>query len=150
MKLTLKDVSVIEYGNLISAPFCGKLLADLGADVIKVEKPGQGDIARDKKPFLKDIPGKERSGLFLYLNTNKLGVTLNTEKAAGVEIFKKLIKSADILIDDTPPGSMTKLGLDYNKLKSINPSLVMVSITSFGQTGPYKDYQGCDLISWHM
>ena len=150
MKLVLKDVKIIEYGQLIRAPFCGKLLADLGADVIKIEKPGHGDIARRKKPFFKDIPGEDRSGLFLYLNTNKLGVTLNTEKPAAIEIFKELIKDADILIEDTEYDSMDRLGLDYNTLKSINPSLIMVSITPFGQTGPYRDYKGCDLISWHM
>ncbi len=150
MKLALKDVKVVEYGSLISAPYCGKLLADLGAEVIKVEEPVQGDIARRRPPFHEDIPGTERSGLFLYLNTNKLGVTLSLEKATGREIFQKLIKNSDILIEDTMPGEMAELGLDYSDLKSLNPSLVMTSITPFGQTGPYKDYKGSDLISWHM
>ncbi len=150
MKLALEDVKVVEYGNLISAPYCGKLLADLGAEVIKVEEPGQGDIARKNGPFPGDIPESECSGLFLYLNTNKLGVTLSLEKATGREIFKKLVKNADILIEDTKPGKMAALGLGYSNLKSLNPSLVMTSITPFGQTGPYKDYKGCDLIGWQM
>ena len=150
MKLLLEGVKIIEYGNLICAPYCSKLLADLGAETIKIEKPGQGDVARRKHPFLKDIPGNERSGFFLYLNTNKHGITLDIEKDTGREIFKKLIKDADILIEDTEPGKLTDLGLDYNKLKSINPSLVMTSITPFGQTGPYKSYKGSDLNSWHM
>lgn len=150
MKLALEDVKVVEYGNLISAPYCGKLLADLGAEVIKVEEPGQGDIARRNGPFPGDIPESEYSGLFLYLNTNKLGVTLSLEKATGREIFKKLVKNADILIEDTKPGEMATLGLGYSNLKSLNPSLVMTSITPFGQTGPYKGYKGCDLIGWHM
>lgn len=150
MKSPLEDVKVIEYGNLIVAPFCSKLLADLGAEVIKIEEPIRGDIARRRGPFLNDIPGNNRSGLFLYLNTNKLGITLNLDKATGTEIFKKLIKSADILIEDTEPGKMAELGLDYSRLESLNPSLVMTSITPFGQTGPYKDYKSCDLTGWHM
>jgi len=150
LRLALGDVKVVEYGHSISAPYCSKLLADMGAEVIKIEEPGQGDIARSREPFLNDIPDSERSGLFLYLNTNKRGITLNLEKATGREIFQKLIKNADILIEDTKPGRMAALGLGYRKLKSINPSLVMTSITPFGQTGPYKNYKGSGLTSWHM
>jgi len=150
LKLALDDVKVIEYGSLISAPYCSKLLADMGADVIKIEKPGQGDTARNRGPFLNDIPGRERSGLFLYLNTNKRGITLNLEKATGQEIFKKLVKEADILIEDTKPGKLLTLGLGYHNLESINPKLIMTSVTPFGQTGPYKNYKGSDLIGWHM
>jgi len=149
-KLALEGVKVVEYGSYITAPHCSKLLADLGAEVIKVEKPGQGDEARRRGPFLNDIPGTERSGFFLYLNTNKLGVTLNLEKATGRDIFRKLIKSADILIEDTKPGKLAAIGLGYENLKSLNPSLIMTSITAFGQTGPYKDYKSSDLIAWQM
>ena len=150
MRLALGDVRVIEYGDLISAPYCSKLLADMGAEVIKVEKPSQGDTARKRGPFLKDIPGNERSGLFLHLNTNKRGITLDIEQATGREIFRKLIKEADILIEDTKPGKLAALGLGYKHLKAINPSIIMASITPFGQTGPYKKYKGTDLIAWHM
>jgi len=150
MKQLLDDVKVIEYGNLISAPFCGKLLADLGADVIKIEEPKQGDTARRKQPFLNDTPGNDCSGLFLYLNTNKRGITLNINEKAGQEIFKKLTKNADILIEDTKPGTLDKLGIGYSTLSSINPALIMSSVTPFGQTGPYKEHKGSDLIAWHM
>ena len=150
LRLALQDVKVVEYGNLISAPFCSKLLADLGAEVIKVEPPGEGDVARRRGPFLDDILGSERSGLFLYLNTNKRGVTLNLEKATGRQVFKELIRNTDILIEDTQPGKLSDLGLGYSDLKSLNPSLVMTSITPFGQTGPYKNYKGSDLTGWHM
>ncbi|MDD5127359.1 MAG: CoA transferase [Dehalococcoidales bacterium] len=149
-KAALQDVRVIEYGQLISVPYCGKLFADLGAEVIKIEKPVLGDDARRREPFLDDLPGSERSGLFLNLNTNKLGITLNLEKATGREIFKKLIRNADILIEDTSPGEMSSLGLDYDSLKSINQTLIVTSITPFGQTGPYQKYEGCDLTGWHM
>ncbi len=150
MSLALDDVRVIEYGNFISAPYCSKLMADLGADVIKIEKPGVGDLSRERGPFLDDIPGPDRSGIFLYLNANKRGITLNPEKATGKEIFQRLIKDADILIEDTRPGTLDSLGLGYGALKAINPRLVMTSITPFGQTGPYKEYKGSDLIMWQM
>ena len=150
MKLALNDVKVIEFGSLIGAPFCGKMLADLGAHVVKVEDAVQGDAARRRGPFLQGILGRERSGLFLYLNSNKLGVTLNVEESKGVAIFKQLIKDADVLIEDTEPDRMARLGLDYAQLKAVNPSLVMTSITPFGQTGPYKHYKGTDLTGWHM
>ena len=149
-KLALEDVKVVEYGNMICAPYCGKLLADLGAKVIKIEKPFHGDDARRCGPFLDDIPGSERSGFFLYLNTNKLGVTLDLEKATGREIFKQLIKDADVLIEDSKPGSLDSLGIGYSALKALNPSLVLTSVTPFGQTGPYKEYKGSDLVGWHM
>jgi len=150
LKTALGDVKVVEYGNLIGAPYCSKLMADLGAEVIKVEKPGEGDVARSRQPFLNDIPGIEHSGLFLYLNANKLGVTLNLEKPAGREIFKRLIKDADILVENTECGELDELGLGYDDLKQLNPALVMTSMTVFGQTGPYRHFKGNDFIAGHM
>lgn len=150
MKPVLEGIKVIEYGEYIQAPFCSKLLADLGADVIKIEKPGSGDISRRREPFLNDTPGLERSGLFLYLNANKRGVTLDIEKATGQQIFKSLLKNSHLLIEDTQPGKLAALGLGYNDLKLLNPSLVKTSVTQFGQTGPYKNRKGCDLTIWHM
>ena len=146
----LGDVKVIEYGEFICAPYCGKMLADLGADVIKIENPITGDSVRRRGPFLDDIPGSERSLLFLDLNTNKRGITLNPEKATGREIFMKLVKDADILIEDTKPGTMDDLGLGYHVLKSLNQQLIITSITPFGQTGPYKYYKSSDLIAVQM
>jgi len=149
LRLALDDVKIIEYGEFIGAPYCSKLLADMGAEVIKIERPS-GDIARRRGPYLGDNPGLERSGFFLYLNANKFGVTLDLEKATGREIFRKLIKDTDIFIEDTKPGTLEALGLGYSELKRLKPSLIVTSITPFGQTGPYKDYKGSDLISWHM
>ena len=150
MDIALKDIKVIEYGEFICAPYCGKMLADLGADVIKVEKPDTGDSARRSGPFLDNIPGLERSGFFQYLNNNKRGVTLNLNTATGRELFKKLIADADILVEDSKPGTMEELRLSYEILSKINPRLVMVSVTPFGQTGPYSRYKGCDLITVEM
>jgi crotonobetainyl-CoA:carnitine CoA-transferase CaiB-like acyl-CoA transferase len=146
----LEGVKIIEFGNLVSAPFCAKILADLGAEVIKIEAPGLGDDSRRREPFLNDIPGIERSGLFLYLNMNKLGITLNPAMPTGKKILLDLLAQADIFIENNPPKTMRKLGLSYNYVKQINPRLIMTSITPFGQSGPYKDYEGGELIATHM
>lgn len=150
MEVALQGIKVIELGNSVSVSFCGKLLADLGADVIKIEKPGEGDITRGAGPFLNNIRGCERSGLFIYLNTNKYGITLNLENPTGREIFRSLAKQTDILLEDGSNDKMALLGLDYNELSSINHALVMTSITPFGQTGPFKDCKANDMTLWHM
>ncbi|GAG43733.1 unnamed protein product, partial [marine sediment metagenome] len=106
--------------------------------MIKVEKPGSGDKSRSYGPFPQEIPHPEKSGLFLYLNTNKLGVTLDVKSTTGAEIFKELIKQADILIENKPPREVEELGFGYQSLKNLNPGLVMTSITPFGQAGPYR------------
>ena len=137
----LDGVKIVECCNFVAGPYCTKLLADLGAEVIKIESPGVGDEARRRGPFLHDIPHPECSGLFLYLNTNKLGITLNLNSSTGKTIFKQLIADADILVEDCPPGEMKELELSYDTLKEINPRLVMTSITPFGQTGPYRNYK---------
>jgi len=146
----LAGVKVIEYCDMVSGPYCAKLMADLGAEVIKIEKPGTGDEARRRGPFLNDIPHPERSGLFLYLNTSKLGITLNPGTPTGKKIFTGLVKDAHILIEDTTPGTMEQLGLGYEDLKKINPSLIMTSITPYGQTGPYRGYKAYHLNTYHM
>ncbi len=138
----LSGLRVLELADFIAGPYCGKLLADLGAEVVKVEKPNTGDEARKHGPFPNDVPGPETSGLFLYLNANKLGVTLNVDTATGLKIIKQLIKDVDVFIEDKPPKVIEALGLSYPVLREINPRLIMVSITPFGQTGPYKDYKG--------
>lgn len=144
----LSGVKLVEYCSFVAGPYCTKLFADLGAEVIKVE-PLEGDEARRRGAFLDDEPDPELSGLFLYLNTNKLGVTLNLESATGREIFKQLVARADILIEDQPASAMEELGLDWLVLKEVNPSLIMASITPFGQYGPYRDYKAYYLNTYH-
>jgi CoA:oxalate CoA-transferase len=146
----LDGVKIIEFGKFISAPFCAKILADLGAEVIKIEAPCCGDESRQHAPFLHDVPGPENSGLFQYLNMNKLGVTLNPETATGMKIFSELLRSADVFVENNPPKQMKKLKLSYTHLKKINPRLIMTSITPFGQTGPYRDYESCELVNAHI
>jgi benzylsuccinate CoA-transferase BbsE subunit len=129
--------------------FCGKILADLGADVIKVEPP-EGDPGRDIGPFYHDIPDKEKSLFFFAYNTNKRGITLNIETRDGQEIFKRLVKTTDFIIESFAPGYMDKLGLGYSILKEMNPRIIMVSITPFGQTGPRKDWKATDIVAIAM
>jgi crotonobetainyl-CoA:carnitine CoA-transferase CaiB-like acyl-CoA transferase len=148
-KQAFAGVKVIEYANFISAPYCARLLADFGAEVIKVEEPGSGDQSRKRGPFPKDVPHPEKSGLFSYLNWNKLGVTLNLSESSGREIFRQLIKEADVLIEDTPPGKDAELGIDYETLSLLNPRLIVTSITPFGKTGPYKNYKAYPLTLSH-
>ena len=141
----LKGLKVLEVGRFISAPYCGKLLADMGAQVIKVEPPGSGDPSRQYGPFLKDDPHRERSGLFLYLNANKQGVTLNLETPTGQHILRELVARSDVLVHNVHPTEMDKLGLEYDALRQVNSRLVMASITPFGLTGPYRDYRAYDI-----
>ncbi|MDY6893614.1 MAG: CoA transferase [Chloroflexota bacterium] len=146
----LAGLNVVEYSHFITGPFCTKLMADLGAEVIKIEEPGSGDDARARGPYPNDTPHPEQSGLFLYLNTNKFGITLNPRTTPGAQIFKDLIREADILVESSHPGVLEELGLGYETLIQLNPRLIMTSITPFGQTGPYRDYKSCDLVNFHM
>jgi crotonobetainyl-CoA:carnitine CoA-transferase CaiB-like acyl-CoA transferase len=133
-------LKILDFTRGIAGPYCTKLLADFGAEVIKIEKPVDGDITRNQEPFSGDHPHKEKSGAFFYLNTNKKSLTLNLECEKGARIFKELVKEADALVENFNPGWLSKLDLSYDLLKQIKPDLVMLSISCFGQTGPYKDY----------
>ena len=128
---------------------CCKMLGDLGADVIKIERPG-GDPARNIGPFYKDIPDPERSLLWFFTNTSKRGITLNIESADGQSIFRRLVKTADFVIESFDPGYMGSLGLGYPELEKVNSEVIMTSITPFGQTGPYAGYQATDVVIWGM
>ena len=144
----LASLKIVEVGELVSAPYCSKLLADMGAEVIKVERVGVGDIARTRGPFPGDRAHPEKSGLFLYLNANKRGVTLDITQKEGFEIFEKLIADADILIHNVTPLDMDRVGLSYERMRGVNPKLIMTSITPFGLSGPYRNYRAEDLTVW--
>ncbi len=128
---------------------CGKTLGDLGADVIKVERPG-GDAARNIGPFYHDEPHPEKSLFWFALNTSKRGITLNIETKDGREIFKRLVKTADFVVETFAPGYLDSLGLGYRDLEKINPGVILISITPFGQSGPYKDFKTADIVAWAM
>jgi crotonobetainyl-CoA:carnitine CoA-transferase CaiB-like acyl-CoA transferase len=131
----------------VKGAYCTKLLADLGAEVIKVESP-EGDPTRKLPPFAGDIPNPERSLPFLLRNANKLGITLNLQTEDGKHILRRLVESADVLVESFAPGVLTGLGLGlgYEALREINAGLIMASITEFGQTGPYRDWKGSPIV----
>lgn len=145
----LEGIKVLDLGHSVSAPYCAKLFADYGADVLKIEPPS-GDCARQWGPFPQDRPHPEKSGLFFFLNTNKRGITLDVTSATGREHLLHLVAGADVLIENNPPQLMRELRLDYATLATVNPNLVMISITPFGQTGPYSEWHGYDLNAFHL
>ncbi len=128
---------------------CGKILADLGADVIKVEKPG-GDPDRCIGPFYHHTPNRERSLLWFSYNANKRGITLKLDSRDGQQILKTLASKADFIVESFPPGYMDELGLGYEILSELNPRIIHTSITPFGQTGPYRNYKASDLVVMAM
>lgn len=148
--MALKGVRVLDVSSGIAGPFCAKMLADYGAEVIKVEPPRIGDPSRRVGPFPGDEPHPEKSALYLHLNTNKKGVTLDFETGAGVGIFKRLVQESDVLVESFSAGKMASLKLGYEALEKIRPSLVMTSVTPFGQTGPHKDYEFTELTIFAM
>lgn len=148
----LAGIKILDLSAGIAGSYCAKLMADFGAEVIKIEAPDNknGESLRSKGPFQKDDPDPEKSGTFFYLNTNKKGITLDLTNSSGVEIFKKLVKDADVVIESFEPGKMADFGLSYDTLKQINPKLVMTSISWFGQDGQYKDYKATNLTAYGL
>jgi CoA:oxalate CoA-transferase len=144
----LEGVSVIECGQGIAAAFAAKLMADLGAGVIKVESP-RGDSARRRGPFPGDLPDPEKSGLFIYLNANKRGVTIDLEKAEGRALLMGLVGGAGVLIHDIHPAERETIGLASDKIAALHPSLVITTISPFGDRGPYRDWRACSLNLVH-
>jgi CoA:oxalate CoA-transferase len=149
-KSALSDIKVLDLSQGIAGPYCTKLLAAFGAEVIKVEKPNEGDFSRTMGPFPNDECDPEKSGTFIYLNLNKKSVTLNLESEQGIAICKKMLAVSDILVESFPPGHMAKLGLSDEILKEINPRLNVTSISAFGETGPYRGYESNNLTSYAM
>jgi crotonobetainyl-CoA:carnitine CoA-transferase CaiB-like acyl-CoA transferase len=144
----LSDLKIVEVGEMVSAPYASKLMADMGAEVVKIERPGAGDRARTRGPFPGGTPHPEKSGLFLYLNTNKLGVTLDIAMPEGFEILEKLLADADLLIHNVAPPDMDRVGLHYDRLRKVNPRLIMTSVLPYGLSGPYRDWRAENLNLW--
>ena len=143
---SLSGLKVLDLSWYIAGPFCTKLLSDYGAEVIKVEKPRDGDPARGIGPFLGDDLHPEKSILFSNLNLNKKSILLDLKKDSDKELFKELVKDTDILVENFSPGVMARIGLDYDTLKNINSRLIMTSISNFGKTGPYRDFKVSELV----
>jgi benzylsuccinate CoA-transferase BbsE subunit len=141
----LEGIQILDLADE-EASFCSKLLADLGARVIKIEKPG-GDPCRKAGPFLENPLNPARGLSFLHNNTNKLGITLNLEHEDGKEIFLKLLQKTDVLVETFPPGSIRQKGFGFDVLSRVNLRLIHVSVTGFGESGPRSQYKSCDLVA---
>ncbi len=141
----LEGIKVLSFGRVLAGPFATMLLADLGAEIMKIEDPKKGDIARNNGPFIKDL-----SSYFLSVNRGKKGMTLNLRHERGREIAKKLIPKVDILVENYRPGTMKKMGLAYEDVNELNPALIYVSISGFGQFGPYSHKPAYDMVAQGM
>ena len=146
----LTGIKVLDLSHHIAGPYCAKLLADLGADVVKVERPDTGDPARRMAPFYHDMEDAEHSLLFLYLNTSKSSITLDLKSERGREVVRRLAAESDLVVENFSPRVMPSLGLDYEELQGLNRRLVMVSISNFGQTGPYRDYKATEIVEYAL
>jgi Predicted acyl-CoA transferases/carnitine dehydratase len=139
--LPLGHITVIDTTRVLSGPFAAMILADMGANVIKIERPGTGDDSRGYGPFFKD-----ESGYFMNVNRNKKSICVDLKKPRGKEVFLKLAKDADVILENFRPGTMDKMGLGYETLKAINPRLIFASISGFGNNGPYSKRAAYDII----
>lgn len=141
----LSDLRVLDFGRVMAGPYLGQIFADLGAEVIKIEQPGKGADERSFSPF-----GKGQSGYFMLVNRGKKSITLDLKNPAAKDIVLKLVRISDIVIENFKPGVMKSLGLDYEELRAVNPQIIMCSISTFGQTGPYAQKAGYDIVAQAM
>ena len=141
MSKILEGVRVVDLTRYISGPYCAMMMADQGAEVIKIERPGRGDISRTVGPWLNDV-----SIFFPMMNRNKKSITVDMRKPEGMDLVKKLIAESDVVVENFAAGTTEKMGLTYEELKKINPGIIMVSITGFGHAGPWKDRKAFDGI----
>ncbi|MCZ6781851.1 MAG: CoA transferase [Proteobacteria bacterium] len=142
----LEGLRVLELGHHVAGPYCTKLLADLGADVVKLERPGCGDPLRAWGPFPDGRRDPEASGLFRYLNANKRSVACDLKSPSGLATAKRLAATADLIVENFRPGTLERLGLGFEVLRELQPRIALVRISSFGQTGPYRDRESTDLV----
>ena len=145
--LPLAGVRVLDVSQVMAGPFCSMLLGDMGADVIKIEPTEGGDQARRAQGF--KLKGDDSLG-FINMNRNKRSLALNLKSEAGRKVFYRLVETADILVENYRPGATARLGIDYQTLRSINRRLIYASISGFGQTGPWAERPGFDMIAQAM
>lgn len=146
----LENLTVLDLTRVLAGPFATMMMADMGANVIKIEVPNTGDDTRTYPPFRKLKDGTEESLYFANINRNKKGITLNLKQDAGKEIFKQLLRKADIVIENFRPGVMDKLGLGYEVMKEINPRIIYGAVSGFGSYGPYSQRPGYDILGQAM
>jgi crotonobetainyl-CoA:carnitine CoA-transferase CaiB-like acyl-CoA transferase len=146
MASVLEGIKILDFTQVYSGPFCTLLLKDLGAEVIKVERPGSGDLIRNDVPHTEGLEG----GAFIILNRGKKSITVDLKTDKGRNICKELVKKVDVLVENFSPGTMDKLGLGNKELCKLNPGLIYTSISAYGQTGPRRDYPGFDPVAQAM
>ncbi len=146
----LEGLMVLDLSQGAAGPYCTRLLAAYGADVIKVERPRVGDLMRHCPPFVGDMPGPDRSLSFLHLNVNKRGITLDLSSDTGRATLLRLVAKADVVVESFRPGTMARLGLSYDELRAANPQIVVTSISNFGQTGPYRGLPASEIVLYGM
>ena len=146
MTASLKGIRVLEMSQIMAGPTCGLLLADLGAEVIKIEKTPAGDDTRNFLP--PEINGE--AAAFMMMNRNKKGIALNLKDKDGIKIFKEMVKNSDVVLENFRKGTLEKLGIGYNVLSEINPKIILCEISGYGRTGPYADKGGFDLVAQGM
>ncbi len=150
MAAALEGIKALDLTHHVAGPYCAKLMADFGAEVTKIERPGSGDPARAMPPFADDDPHPDKSLPFLYLNTNKRSVTLNLKSDTGRSLLRRMARSADIVLENFRPRTLPAMGITYESLSRHNTGLIMVSISNFGQTGPYRDYEATDIVEYAL
>lgn len=151
MSFALEGVKVLDLSRFIAGPYCSMLLGDMGADVIKVEKKGKGEDSRGLIPFAENKNGEGSVSLYYtQYNKNKRSITIDFRSPKGIELLKRLIKQADVLVENFRPGTLDKMGLTKEVLEELNPSLIVTSISGFGQDGPYRDRAAFDCIGQVM
>ena len=139
--MSLTGVRVLDFSRVLAGPYCSMMLAELGADVVKVEEPGTGDETREWPPFING-----QSGYFFSINRSKRSLALNLKKEESKAIVRGLTEQADVVLENFAPGVTKRLGIDYATLSAINPRIIYCSISGFGQTGPYRDRKAYDPI----
>lgn len=142
MGLPLSNIRILDLTLIMAGPYCTLILGDLGAEVIKIEKPGIGESSREMPPYFFE----EQSAYFIAMNRNKKSMTLDLKSEEGKKIFYALVKTSDVVIDNFRPGVVKKLGFGYDTLKELNPRIICCSISGYGQTGPFKDRPAFDLV----
>ncbi len=150
MAAPLEGIRVLDLTQGVTGPYATKHFSDYGAEVIKLERPGLGDLARRLGPFPGDRPHPEKSGMFLTLNTGKQSVTLDLKSPTGQTVLRKLAEDADLVVESFRPGTLERLGLGPDILREVNPRASLVRVSNFGQTGPYRDFSADDMLLYAM
>ena len=141
MRKPLEHIKVLDFTRVLAGPYCTMILANMGAEIIKIERPGSGDDSRDFGPFMNG-----QSAYFVSINRGKKSISLDLKSPKAIELVKELVKEVDIVAENFRPGTMEKLGLGYEELKKINPRLIFATMSGFGQTGPYSRRPAYDMI----